>query len=244
MLMLFLTPGLLQDLPQPALAAVVIAASLSLADVPGTLQLWRRRRTEFTVAMTAFLGVALLGVLPGIAVAVAMSVLNVFRRVWWPYQAVLGREPGVRGYHDLRTYPDAEQLPGLVMFRFDAPLIFANARVFRDQLRRLAGADPPPRWILVAAEPITDVDSTAADMLAELDEELNARGISLVLAEVKTPLRTKIDRYRLTRVIDPENFFPTMEAAVEAYRVLTGAEWAVTAKHDDGLPPDSLVPPG
>jgi high affinity sulfate transporter 1 len=244
MLMLLLTPGLLQDLPQPALAAVVIAASLSLADIRGTAQLWSRRRTEFTLAMTAFLGVALLGVLPGIAVAVAMSVLNVFRRVWWPYQAVLGREPGVQGYHDLRTYPDAEQLPGLVMFRFDAPLIFANTRVFRDQLRQLAGTEPPPRWILIAAEPITDVDSTAADMLAELDEELNARGISLVFAEVKTPLRTKIDRYRLTRVIDPAHFFPTMEAAVEAYRALTGAEWAVTAERDDGLPPGSLVPPG
>jgi MFS superfamily sulfate permease-like transporter len=232
MLMLVLTPGLLQDLPQPALAAVVIAASLSLADIPGTVQLWHRRRTEFTVAMTAFLGVALLGVLPGIGVAVAMSVLNVFRRVWWPYQAVLGRAPGVEGFHDLR------------MFRFDAPLIFANARVFRAQLRRLADTDPPPRWILVAAEPITDIDSTAADMLAELDEELNARGISLVLAEVKTPLRTKIDRYRLIGVIDPAHFFPTMGAAVEAYRRLTGAEWTVTAERDDGPPPGSLVPPG
>lgn len=243
-LMLVLAPGLLRDLPQPALAAVVIAASFSLADIPGTVQLWRRRRTEFTVSITAFLGVALLGVLPGVAVAVAMSVLNVFRRVWWPYQTVLGRAPGVQGYHDLRAYPAAEHLPGLVMFRFDAPLIFANARVFRDQLRRLAGTDPPPRWILVAAEPMTDIDSTAADMLAELGEELGARGTALVFAEVKSPLRTKIDRYRLTRVLDPAHFFPTMEAAVEAYRALTGAEWAMTAERDDGPPAGSLVPPG
>jgi high affinity sulfate transporter 1 len=225
-LMLLLAPGLLRDLPQPALGAVVIAASLSLADIPGTVLLWRQRRTEFGVSIAAFLGVAVLGVLPGIGIAVALSVLNVFRRVWWPYQAVLGRPDGVAGYHDLRRYPDADHLPGLVMFRFDAPLIFANARVFRDQIRRLARRDPPPRWILVAAEPITDVDTTAADMLEDLDADLNAKGISLVFAEMKDPVRYKIDRYQLTRTIDPAHFYPTMEDAVTAYRATTGAEWA------------------
>jgi high affinity sulfate transporter 1 len=223
--MLLLAPGLLRDLPQPALGAVVIAASLSLADISGTVQLWRRRRTEFVVSMAAFLGVALLGVLPGIGVAVALSVLNVFRRVWWPYQTVLGRPQSVAGYHDLRRYPDAERLPGLVMFRFDAPLIFANARVFRDQIRRLAHTDPPPRWIMIAAEPITDVDTTAADMLEDLDADMNARGVSLVFAEMKDPVRRKIDRYQLTRTIDPAHFFPTVEDAVVAYRAATGEEW-------------------
>jgi high affinity sulfate transporter 1 len=223
--MLLLAPGLLRDLPQPALGAVVIAASLSLADISGTVQLWRRRRTEFVVSMAAFLGVALLGVLPGIGVAVALSVLNVFRRVWWPYQTVLGRPQNVAGYHDLRRYPDAERLPGLVMFRFDAPLIFANARVFRDQIRRLARTDPPPRWIMIAAEPITDVDTTAADMLEDLDADMNARGVSLVFAEMKDPVRRKIDRYQLTRTIDPAHFFPTVEDAVVAYRAATDEEW-------------------
>jgi MFS superfamily sulfate permease-like transporter len=177
------------------------------------------------VSMAAFLGVALLGVLPGIGVAVALSVLNVFRRVWWPYQTVLGRPQNVAGYHDLRRYPDAERLPGLVMFRFDAPLIFANARVFRDQIRRLARTDPPPRWIMIAAEPITDVDTTAADMLEDLDADMNARGVSLVFAEMKDPVRRKIDRYQLTRTIDPAHFFPTVEDAVVAYRAATGEEW-------------------
>src|SRR3712207_5005014 len=180
---------------------------------------------EFGVSVAAFLGVALLGVLPGIAVAVALSVLNVFRRVWWPYQAVLGRVPDVQGYHDVRSYPEAERLPGLVMFRFDAPLIFANARVFRDQIRRLATADPPPRWIVVAAEPITDIDTTAADMLEDLDEELNALGTSMVFAEMKDPVRRKIERYKLTRTIDPAHFFPTLEDAVSAYTARTSAEW-------------------
>ena len=228
-LMLVLAPGLLRDLPQPALGAVVIAASLSLTDLGGAARLWRRRRMEFAVAVAAFLGVALLGVLPGIAVAVGLSVLNVFRRVWWPYQAVLGRARGVQGYHDVRSYPDAELLPGLVLFRFDAPLIFANARVFRDQIRLLARTDPAPRWIVLAAEPITDVDTTAADMLEELDAELDGRGINLVLAELKDPVRRKLDRYHLTRAIEPRHFFPTLDDAVAAYRAQTGADWVAPA---------------
>src|SRR5437764_4640488 len=161
-LMLVLAPGLLRNLPQAALAAVVIAASLSLADVAGTVRLWRQRRVEFLLSMAAFLGVALLGVLAGIAVAVALSILNVFRRVWWPYQATLGHTAELPGYHDRAMHPDAEVIPGVVILRFDAPLIFANARTFREEIRRLARAEPPPRFIVVAAEPITDVDTTAA----------------------------------------------------------------------------------
>jgi high affinity sulfate transporter 1 len=228
-LMLLLAPGLLRNLPQPTLAAVVITASLSLADIPGTVRLWRQRRTEFALSMAAFAGVALLGVLPGIAIAVALSIGNVFRRVWWPYQAVLGRAADVPGYHDVRSYPDAEQLPGCVLFRFDAPLFFANARTFRDQVRRLARSEPPPKWIVVAAEPITDVDTTAADMLEDLDEGLNAQGISLVFAELKDPVRQKIERYELTRTIDPTHFFPTLGAAVAAFRERFGADWAPAA---------------
>jgi high affinity sulfate transporter 1 len=228
-LMLLLVPGLLRNLPQPTLAAVVITASLSLADIPGTVRLWRQRRTEFMLSMAAFAGVALLGVLPGIAIAVALSIGNVFRRSWWPYQTVLGRAAGVPGYHDVRSYPDAEQLPGCVLFRFDAPLFFANARTFRDQVRRLARSEPPPKWIVVAAEPITDVDTTAADMLEDLDEALNAKGISLVFAELKDPVREKIERYGLTRTIDPAHFFPTVGAAVAAFRDQFGADWVSAA---------------
>src|SRR6266550_9077782 len=141
-LMLVFAPWLLQNLPQPTLAAVVIAASLSLADIPGTLRLWHRRRVEFLLSITAFLGVPLLGVLTGIAVVVALSILNVFRRAWWPYQTTLGRVPGLPGHHDRQQHPNAEELPGLVIFRFDAPLFFANARTFRDQVRRFAATEP------------------------------------------------------------------------------------------------------
>ena len=173
----------------------------------------------------AFLGVALLGVLPGIAIAVALSILNVFRRSWWPYQATLGRVEGLAGLHDVTSYPEAERIDGLVIFRFDAPLIFANTRTFREQITEMADDIPGLRWIVVAAEPITDVDTTAADMLEDLDEALNARGISLVFAEMKDPVRRKIERYELTRTIDPTHFYPTLDAAVRAFQAETGATW-------------------
>jgi high affinity sulfate transporter 1 len=233
--MIVLVPGLFRNLPNPALAAVVITASLSLADIPGTVRLWRQRKVEFSLSIAAFLGVALLGVLPGIAIAVALSILNVFRRAWWPYDTELGRVEGLEGYHDIRTYPAAQHLPGLVIYRFDGPLFFANATTFRDEIRRMARADPPPTWILIAAEPVTDVDTTAADMLEELDEALNAQGTSLVFAELKDPVRRKIERYGLTRTIDPRHFFPTTDAALTAYRKQTGAEWTAVSEASDGM---------
>jgi high affinity sulfate transporter 1 len=231
-LMLLFVPGLLRNLPQPTLAAVVIAAALSLADVPGTTRLFRQRRAEFALSIAAFLGVTLLGVLPGIAIAVALSIGNVFRRLWWPYETSLGRVPAMSGYHDLRSYPVAERLPGCAIYRFDAPLIFANARTFRDHILALARTEPPPRWIIVAAEPITDVDTTAADMLEDLDEDLNGRGINLIFAELKDPVREKINRYGLTRTIDPAHFFATLDDAVAAFCRESGAGWVEEGSSD------------
>jgi len=234
-LMLVFVPGLMRNLPQPTLAAVVISASISLADIPSLVRLWRQRRTEFLLAIAAFLGVALLGVLQGIALAVALSILNVFRRAWWPYHATLGRVPGMPGVHDQQQYPNAEVLPGLVIFRFDAPLFFANTRAFRDHIRRFAATKPKPRWILIAAASLTDVDTTAADMLAALDEEINAENISLVFAELKDPVREKLEKYELIgHYFDPAHFYPTLEAAISAYREQTGARWE---------PPGQVGPP-
>ena len=238
-LMLVAVPGLFRNLPQPTLAAVVMAAALSLADIAGMRRLWSVRRTEFALSIAAFLGVAVLGVLPGIGIAVGLSILNVFRRSWWPYSTRLGRAGDVPGYHDVRSYPRAEQVEGLIVFRFDAPLFFANARAFRAQIRAMASSEPRPRWIVVASEPITDVDTTAADMLEDLDEALNGQGISLVFAEMKDPVRAKIERYELTRTIDPEHFFPTIESAVEAFTQLqwSGADGpGPDADREDGAP--------
>jgi high affinity sulfate transporter 1 len=241
--MIVFLPGLFRNLPQSALAAVVITAAISLADLPGTRRLWHQRRVEFSLSLVAFAGVALLGVLPGIAIAVGLSILNVFRRAWRPYQTVLGRPDGVAGFHDVRSYPEARRLPGLVIYRFDAPLFFANAKTFRDEVRRLADAEPPVRWVVIAAEPITDVDTTAADVLFELDRQLDEHGQALVFAELKDPVRRKIERYGLAQAIEPRHFFPTVEAAVEAYRVRTGADWTPAASPPAVPPPAGPVDP-
>jgi MFS superfamily sulfate permease-like transporter len=198
--------------------------------------------------MAAFLGVALLGVLPGIGVAVILSILNVFRRAWWPHDAVLGRIDGLHGYYDTSSHPEAATPEGVVVYRFGGPIFFANARTFRDQVNRLASAEPPPRWIVIAAEPISDVDTTAADMLEDLDESLNARGISLAFAEMDDGVRRKIDRYELTRTINPDHFYPTLNAALRGFAAEVGddtlappteeadqaADAAARRRHDHG----------
>jgi high affinity sulfate transporter 1 len=224
--MLVATPWLLQTLPISVLAAVVISAGFELADVHGTSRLWVIRRTEFALAVASFLGVILLGVLPGVFVAVALSVLNFMRRQWWPHDAVLGRVPGVKGYHDISEFADAEQVPGLLLFRFDAPLFFANAGIFRRRvLDRIKSAPTPVKRLVLCAEPIIDVDTTAADILCELVSELQARGIEFVLAEIKHPVREHIARYGLIDLIGAENIYPTIGSAVHAYIHASGVDW-------------------
>ena len=224
-LVLVFATGAMQYVPQPTLGAIVIVAALSLADIAGTRRLWRQRRIEFALSMIALLGVALLGVLPGILLAVSLSILNVFRRTWWPHHVELGRVDGIEGLHDTERYPEAEVLPGLVVSRFDAPLIFANARTFGEAMRAIAEQRQGLRWLVIAAEPITDVDTSASDMLQELDIWLNERGVSLIFAEMKDPVREKIERYELTHTIDPSHFFRTLDEAVAEYVRQTGAAW-------------------
>ena len=224
-LMLVALPGLFADLPQPTLAAVVIAASVTLADIPGSVRLYQQRRTDFAVALTAFLGVTLFGVLPGILLAVGLSVANVFRRAWRPYRAQLGRVEGLPGMHDLTVQPTAEVLPGCPVYRFDAPLIFANAGTFRQEVTDLAATATRPAWIVVAAEPMTDVDTTACDMLQDLVPALDAQGVKLVFAEMKTHVREEIDRFDLSSVLTSDRFFPTIRSAVQAYEGAHPSQW-------------------
>jgi MFS superfamily sulfate permease-like transporter len=148
----------------------------------------------------------------------------VFRRVWWPHQAILGRSGDVRGYHDTAYRQTSEHLPGLAIYRFDAPLLFANARTFRNQVRRLAAIEPRPVWIIVAAEPITDVDTTAADMLADLDADLEKAGTRLVFAELKDAVQAKVRSYGLATLSD-DRFYPTIRTAVEAYAAAHAVTW-------------------
>ena len=175
---------------------MVIAAALSLADVGAIVRLWRIGSSEVWLALVTFVGVALIGVIEGVFLAVGLSLVRFIQRAWWPHDAVLGRADGVKGYHDVGFYPDARQVPGLLLYRFDAPLFFANAEVFRDRLReRIADAPDPVRWVVIAAEPITDVDTTAAAVLDQVKEELDRRGITLAFAELKDPIRAKLRRY-------------------------------------------------
>jgi len=226
-LLLVAAPGLVYYLPMAALAAVVISAALGLFEVEGVRRLYRVRREEFALALGSFLAVAVLGVLNGIAVAVALSLLDFLRRAWRPHDAVLGRVEDLKGYHDVTRYPEARTVPGLVLFRWDAPLFFANADLFRGRIRRaIAAADPPARWVVVAAEPVTDVDSTAADMLQELEDELEAQGIELGFAEMKDPVKDRLMRYGLTSQIGRELFFPTLGVAVKEYLALHEVPWS------------------
>jgi high affinity sulfate transporter 1 len=225
-LLLLFAPNLLAALPDAALGAVVISAALSLVDVHAFVHLWRARRSEFALAAASFAGVAMLGVIDGIFVAIVLSLLAFLRRAWWPHDAVLGRATGVKGYHDLHYYPQARQVPGLVLYRFDAPLFFANADVFQRRiLERVATADPPARWVIVAAEPITDIDTTASDMLIELHDDLAARGVVLAFAELKDFVKDRLRSYGAIERLGPLRTYPTLGTAVDAYVEATGQDW-------------------
>lgn len=215
--MLLAFPAILADLPQPTLGALVIAASLSLTDVPGMFRLRRQRRADFFVSLAAFLGVALLGVLPGILIAILISVADVFRRVWMPHRTTLGSTEGLPGLHDVTTHTHAVVLPRCPVYRFDAPLIFANAQTFRADVQAFATADPKPDWIVVAAEPISDVDTTACDMLERLTAALEQQGIRLVFAELNGGVLAKMRAFGLDHVDDEEYVQPSLNAALRAY---------------------------
>jgi high affinity sulfate transporter 1 len=225
-LLLLIAPATLRDLPHTALSAVVIVDCLALIEIPGVVRLYRMRRGEFALSMICFLGVALLGVIQGIFLAVALALLAFIWRAWWPYHAVLGRVDGLKGYHDVVRHPEARRIPGLVLFRWDAPLFFANAEIFRERvLQAVAEAPTPTAWVVVAAEPITDVDMTAADMLAELDRALHAAGMDLCFAEMKGPVKDLLKRYGLFTNLGAENFFPTIGQAVDHYLVRYQVVW-------------------
>jgi high affinity sulfate transporter 1 len=234
-LLLVFAPNLLQNLPSAVLGAVVISACISLVDAPGMARLYRLRRGEFWLSMACFLGVALVGVIQGIFIAVALALLGFIWRAWRPYDAVLGRVDGLKGYHDIMRYPEARRIPGLVIFRWDAPLFFANAEIFRDHVEE-AIADAPTRirQVVVAAEPITDVDITAADALSDLDDDLKQAGIELSFAEMKDPVKDRLKHYGLFDKIGAENFFPTLGRAIDSYLETHQVEWADWDEAADG----------
>lgn len=225
-LLLFFAPRLMIYLPTAALGAVVISACSSIVEISSVRRLYYHRRGEFYLSMVCFLGVAALGVIQGIFIAVGLALIVFIWRAWRPHCAVLGRVDGMKGYHDITRHPEARRIPGLVLFRWDAPLFFANAEYFREHaLRAVTSAPTPTKWIVVAAEPVTDVDITAADVLFELVEELQQAGIKLCFAQMKGPVKDHLKRYGLFARIGMESFFPTIGQAVDHYLIEHQVAW-------------------
>ena len=225
-LLLLVAPNLLQHLPTTALAAVVIASAIGLIEVADLRRIYRIQQWEFWLSIVCFVGVAVLGAIPGIGLAITIAVIEFLWDGWRPHSAVLGRAHGVKGYHDITRYPDARQIPGLVLFRWDAPLFFANAELFKGRvLDEVAKSPTPVRWFVVAAEPVTSVDVTAADIVAELVEELRAKGIELCFAELKDPVKDKLKRFGLLAQLGDTCFFPTIEEAVTRYLQTHKVDW-------------------
>jgi high affinity sulfate transporter 1 len=215
-LLLVLFPTLLADLPNTALAAVVIAAALSLMNLAILRTFWRVRRSAFWISLIASVGVILFGVLEGILIAVALSILLFFRRSWWPHGEVLGRVPD-QGWHDTDRYDQVEEEPGVLVFRWEAPLFFANAGIFRQQIRHLVH-ERRPAWVVLQCEAITDIDVTAADMLERLDRELNAKGVHVAFVELRDRLKDRVLRYGLLETLDRDHFYPSVDSALDAIR--------------------------
>jgi high affinity sulfate transporter 1 len=231
--LLVLAPNLLHSLPQPVLSGIVLVAAYGLVDAKVLFALHKASRTEFGLLAVTFVGVTSLGVLTGIFVAIVLSLGDFVRRAWRPHDAVMGYVEELRSFHDVTRYPKAQVLPGLVIYRFDAPLFFANARHFRMRVRTLAFSTRASlRWLVVASEPITDVDTTAAEVIASLTEELADKGITLVFAELKDPVRDRMEKHGLTETVGEHRFFPSVESAVSAYMRLS----------DPGPPPSDAEP--
>jgi MFS superfamily sulfate permease-like transporter len=225
-LLLVVAPTLMKDLPTSALAAVVIASAIGLFELADLRRIFRIQRWEFWLSIVCWAGVAVFGAIPGIGLAIVIAVIEFLWDGWRPYSAVLGRVDGIRGYHDVLRYPGARLIPGLVLFRWDAPLFFANAELFQARVLDAVEASPTPvRRVVVTAEPVTSIDVTSADMLAELERTLRASRIELRFAEVKDPVKDKLRRFELLDQLGTGAFHPTVGAAVDAYLAEHAVDW-------------------
>ena len=225
-LLLMFAPKLLKDLPSSALAAVVIAAAIGLFEIADLRRIFRIQQWEFWLSIVCFVGVAVFGVIPGIGIAIMIAVIEFLWDGWRPHFAVLGRADGVRGYHDVTRYPSARRIPGLVLFRWDAPLFFANAELFHQRILDAIKESPTPvRRIIVTAEPVTSIDVTSADMLANLEHALTELGIELRFAEMKDPVKDKLKRFGLFDRFGAANFYPTIGSGVDAYLEDHAVDW-------------------
>ncbi|QCB52944.1 SulP family inorganic anion transporter [Rhodococcus sp. PAMC28707] len=219
LIFVLLAPGVTAYLPDATLGAVVIVAATALVDVSGMVRMWRMSAVEFALAIAAFLGVALVGVLQGILVAIGLSFVAVVARAWQPYRTELVQVADRPGFHDLERHPGGHRFPGLVLVRFDAALFFANGEIFDSYVRSVVAAAPSTvEWVVVAAEPITGLDTTAVDELVDLDIYLHSNGIRLAFAEMKGPIKDRLIRFGVGERFDSSHFYPTLESAVTAFQ--------------------------
>lgn len=224
--LLFFGADLLKSLPNSALAAVVVSSAIGLFELGDLGRIFRIQRWEFWLSIVCFAGVAALGAIPGIGLAIILAVIEFLWDGWRPHFAVLGRVKGVRGYHDLKRYPDAELIPGLILFRWDAPLFFANAALFEEEiLKQINTAVTPVKCIIITAEPVTSVDVTSADMLADLKKTLDDKQVELHFAEMKDPVKDKLKRFEIMQVIGNDFFHPTIGAAIDTYIEKYKVDW-------------------
>ena len=220
---LFFAGPLLEHLPSAALGAVVIYAASKLISIPDIVRLARFRPAELVLAIAACLATVLLGILAGVGIAIALSLLEMLRRLARPHEGVLGRVVGLAGMHDIDDYPDATTLPGLLVYRYDAPLFFVNVGDLRRRallavdVENAADAAHPVRWFVLNVEANVEIDITAADGLRALHDDLAERGVRLGLARVKRDLLEPLDRAGLVELIGEDMLFPTLPVAEEAY---------------------------
>jgi high affinity sulfate transporter 1 len=216
LVLLFLT-GPLRYLPQAALGAVLIIAAIGLFDAHELVRLWRVSRAEFAVAVTTMLGVIALDILEGIVMAVAFALLLLLQRSARPPDAVLVRVPGVKGFHDRTHHPDAPGIPGLLLYRFGAAIVFYNAAYLKKRVLELAAVQRELKLVVLDGNTVNAIDTSGAETLEELVRELDRQGIRLGLAGFRTEARAFLQRAGTMSVIGAENVYPTLKSAMKAF---------------------------
>jgi MFS superfamily sulfate permease-like transporter len=218
-LVLFFFSGLLEEFPNAALGALVIWAATRLIEWDEFRALFRFRKTEFLLAIATTAGVVLSDILVGVMIAILLSVTDLIARIARPHDAVLGKVPEMSGYHDVEDYPDAETISGLLVYRYDAPLFFANADDFRDSLmEEIENSDDTCRWVILQCEAIGRIDSTATQVLREMIDELHEGGVLVGMAELKWDLADQLQRVGILEIVGDENVYTTIDDAIAAYR--------------------------
>ena len=232
---LVLGGGVLAGFPNAALGALIVYAATRLVDMPEFRRIARFRRSELVLALVTFVGVLLVDILYGVLIAVAVSVGEMLSRVARPHDAILGQVQGLAGMHDVDDYPTATTIPGLVVYRYDSPLFFANAEDFKRRALEAADAAADLRWFVLNVEANVEVDITALDAVEQLRAEMERRGVVFAMARVKQDLMDDLRAFGLAQSIGEDRLYPTLPTAVAAYQA-----WAAAPEH---APADPEPPP-